>query len=99
MLKVCQAKKFSAHEPSAYKPSPEIQLAIPCEVIDLQNIMPANRAGMILVTSPSATRYDYSWVTNSPARCTTILTPDCISGVAPFLRRTWATSPRYLRGI
>jgi hypothetical protein len=99
MLKVCQAKKFSAHEPSAYKPSPELQLAIPCEVIDLQNIMPANRAGMILMTSRRQQRYDYSCVTRSPLRCTTILTPDCISGVAPNLRRSWATSPRYLRGI
>jgi len=34
----------------------EIQLAIPCEVIGLQNIMPANRARMILVTSPTATK-------------------------------------------
>jgi hypothetical protein len=75
----------------------EIQLAILCEVIGLQNIMPANRAGMILVRRQQG--YGYSCVTNSPARCTTILTPDCISGVAPFLRRTWATSPLYLRGI
>jgi hypothetical protein len=77
----------------------ESRASFVCELICLQYVVPATGAGTTPWASQSRQKGSYSCVATSPLRCTTTLTPDLLMGVAPNFRRSWATSPLYLRGI